>query len=333
MPDAWTHILGAKDVLNRIDNNEYKRIIEKNIKIFNLAAQGPDLFTYYLTLFPNRRKKLKNLGELLHTSKTGDFIIYNIKWAKGKKEDESFNIIFTYLMGFITHYALDISIHPYIYYFGGVYNKERSHTKKYDVYHKRLETNIGSINLFREMGLNAYETPIYEEILFHKKIIDAIQQFYYNGIHNIYDIDIGKDLILYCYNGMGKMFKLVVDPSKKKYKLLYKLQKIIKKPLKLTASIYNDENKNIDYLNMKHRKWVHPCDKNEVHNESVDELYVNGVNMATNMLNRAIEFINGERNSKSLKGVFPNLSYESGKEIAKEKKMIYYDCIFDNNEE
>lgn len=44
MPDSWTHILGANEIIEDIKKEKYKSILMNNIKYFNLDHKGQIYF-------------------------------------------------------------------------------------------------------------------------------------------------------------------------------------------------------------------------------------------------------------------------------------------------
>jgi len=150
MPDAWSHILCGKEILNLIKDDKYKKIIEDNIKVFNLGAQGPDIFLYYPFWKQNKYKWVKYPGDLLHTEKTREFILKAINFLinDAGKDNKNFLIFFSYLIGYITHYSLDNNCHPFIYYFAGVYDKDKPETKK--LFRKSATTKLARVKNARQ---------------------------------------------------------------------------------------------------------------------------------------------------------------------------------------
>lgn len=281
-------------------------------------------------MIPSKHNRVKKLGQQLHTDKTGDFIIYIIDKLKEWNYDDEYNILFSYVLGFITHYALDTSMHPFIYYFGGIYDPDYKKTKKYEEYHRQLEKIIGFIELEKKKGPSAYKIPLYEQINLGECVPSIIKRLYFNALNNVYNLEIKNYLINYCYKDMKNSLKFFTEPNGITEKIFSVIEWIIKKSIDAKIYIYPRKIKNdLDYLNNYGKKWSHPCDYKEVTNKTGEELYNEGVKKGKDMINAIIEYVEGNMTKEELKEFFPNISYESGKLLAEHKKMIYFNCIFE----
>lgn len=70
-----------------------------------LGAQGPDIFFYYLT------SKKSKIGGEIHSIPLMDFIEKNGDWIE---KGPVLSPTWAYFFGFLTHFSLDVTVHPYI---------------------------------------------------------------------------------------------------------------------------------------------------------------------------------------------------------------------------
>ncbi|PRR78243.1 hypothetical protein CLLI_18450 [Clostridium liquoris] len=332
MPDAWTHILASNEIIKGIESSRYRSILEGYIKFYQCGSQGPDIFLYYCNLIPSKHNRVKKeLGQRLHTDKTGDFIVYLIDKLKQLRYDEEYNMLLSYVLGYITHYALDTSMHPFIYYFGGVYHADSPETKKYDLYHKQLEKIIGIIQLENKRGASAYHTTLYSEVNLGKNVPRIIDEVYSDSLYHVYNLEIKSYLINYCYKDMKSGIKFLTEPNMIKNIIFAIGEAIIKKKNKARIFIYPRRIvDDLDYLNKEHKKWNHPCYLEEVTYRDAEQLYMEGINKGINLINTAVKYLEDEIDKEELIKTFPNLSYESGKLLDEYKKMLYFQCIFEH---
>ena len=75
--------------------------------IFHFAQLGPDPLIFYRFCFPFVRKGGNHRGAIMHTEKTGEFLL---RLAQKCRTRETFS----FLAGFLCHYSLDSVVHPYI---------------------------------------------------------------------------------------------------------------------------------------------------------------------------------------------------------------------------
>lgn len=331
MPDAWTHILCAEDAIKNISDRKYRDIIINNKEIYKFGAQGPDPLLYCKLYNPHKREFVKKLSQVLHTAKTSEFLIFLIESLR-RSDKEEFAKLFAYVAGFITHYALDTLAHPFIYYFGGVYDPKYPYTRKYDIYHKRLEVIIGTIELKNRLGKDAYNTPLYKQIEIEKGLPECINELFYRGFWHIHKIKVEVDIMENCYKGMREILKYLMDESGIKNEILSTMEKVLCKSFKAKASIYPryiDET--LDYLNEDHNKWNHPCDLNEIYYKDFEEIYEEAVENSSKMICSVIDYLNSKSSLKEIKCIFLDKSYETGKVLKDYSKMQYYKCIFEKS--
>lgn len=111
MPGLSTHYLFGVKTLKYIKNQELYGYIRNYPCVFALGQQGPDLLFYYPGFMKN-----SNIGVRMHNEGTADFFYsmlhYIENYAKPGREKD---ILVVYLAGFLGHYVLDKTFHPYVY--------------------------------------------------------------------------------------------------------------------------------------------------------------------------------------------------------------------------
>lgn len=331
MPDVLTHILCAEEALQGIAKDEYKTYIYENQKLFNLGAQGPDLFFYHdIIPWKKRRHDIKSIGRLLHSKETGRFFIEAIKYLKNQS-GERFKELFIYLAGFMCHFGLDRMAHPYIYYHGGVYNREKPETKIYRSYHKRLEIIIDTILLKERKGIDVTAYPVYKEIDAGSKLPDVVVDFYRYILNSIYKKTTSSSVINESYDDMKSVLKLLHDPYGIKSCIFRTLGNFSREAQYINSAMYSNKiDMGYDYMNYRHIPWSHPCDKNEVYNYSFYDIFSRAVRESRGMINASIEFLEGRIEVFALSKYFPNISYISGRSAEKDCQLKYYMPIFES---
>ncbi|EOD00315.1 zinc dependent phospholipase C family protein [Caldisalinibacter kiritimatiensis] len=330
MPDIWTHIICGEEVLNSLHDSKWKEILIKNKKLFNLGCQGPDIFLYNDFWPWIKEKRGVKFGSLLHEEKTGEFFIKGFNYLKHNIEKQKgFQLLFTYLAGFVCHFGLDRVAHPYIHYYSGKYDKNKPETRKYSGYHKKLEVIIDSIIVKERKGIDAYKYPVFKEIDIEGGLPKVVVQFYKYIISNLYKYKSNPDFIVDSYNDMKKVFKITHDRLGIKKVLLYFIDLVTRGDIDYNSVIYPRRLAQRDYMNRNHNIWNHPCDKKEVYNSSFDDLLDKAVIESREMLKGAIMYLEDKLEIKDLEKLFPNISYVTGKPTNQKCEIIYYDPIFE----
>ncbi len=161
MPKENTHMFFAYGLLEGFRDHDLLRDISEHVNFYLFGSISPDIFFY------SGSKELLAISESLH-GKTGQptntAILAMLEEGLGPSD-------LAFILGYITHCALDITFHPVIYYLSGNYYDGDPAKKARAVYmHRHLETclDLGLPNPFR---LHAMIRPsmlrglVYEKVL------------------------------------------------------------------------------------------------------------------------------------------------------------------------
>lgn len=101
MPDIVVHAHMGAEVIERLGTE-----VERDVFAFGLL--GPDPYLFYRFLIPPFVHRANRYSSIMHRERTGDFLTELTLRSRDDPE------VFSYLSGFLCHYALDSSTHPYI---------------------------------------------------------------------------------------------------------------------------------------------------------------------------------------------------------------------------
>ena len=116
MPGVVMHHHFARVVYSALSDETKKKI--NNIALYDFACTAADAFTFVSFLSKEKNKEAKKISELLHTKNTQMFLMELAKLSKLNKD------LFPFLCGYVTHYYLDVTTCPYIYYKTGIYDPD-----------------------------------------------------------------------------------------------------------------------------------------------------------------------------------------------------------------
>lgn len=108
MADNYAHQHNARNAINIAGYQP------RNINSFIMGANGPDPLFCYQMYNPMRRYDLAGLGHLMHSEKTGLFLKNLFRFAQTDAQKD-------YCLGFLCHYSLDSTIHPFVNYITELY--------------------------------------------------------------------------------------------------------------------------------------------------------------------------------------------------------------------
>lgn len=104
MASLFTHYFFAQRILPTLPE-EAREIIAAYPDHYALGVQGPDIFFYYLT------SKKHEVGGKIHAKPLADFLERNRDWID---KGPALSPTWAYFFGFLTHFSLDATVHPYI---------------------------------------------------------------------------------------------------------------------------------------------------------------------------------------------------------------------------
>lgn len=104
MPEGYTHVRTAQHAA------ELAGYTTASPQAFATGANGPDILFVYQLWKPKARRTpdLPTLGNIMHRDKTGAFVLDLVQNAATPAQKD-------YALGFLTHYAADSTVHPYVY--------------------------------------------------------------------------------------------------------------------------------------------------------------------------------------------------------------------------
>lgn len=325
MPSITTHHLFACDVLTKLTKDEKKHFIDEQL-IYTTFAQSHDYLFYY-TFDIKNAKRIKNLGHYAHHNKTQDYLLNIIKEIKDNHLENNKQCI-AYLYGVITHYVLDSTCHPFIFYKTGVYRKNDKKTKIFRGEHNRMEKDIDAI-LYEKKYHKTYNhcnlnRDIIKSPIFSPELL--------NLINNVYSKTYNEENIgNYYYKGIKHtkiINAIVINDYLGIKRALYTLIDLItnKKFGNLAAYSTYRKHPDLSLLNKEHQKWNHPSIKDKTYNTSFYDLYDKALQKATNIIKNVNDYLfNENRNISNLEKLIPNVDYSTGLEIEHNIRMDYFE--------
>ena len=315
MPDILCHLICADETTKTL-NSDVKDIILANKKVFNLGAQGPDLFFYYKPQPWLNSNQMGDNGDMIHTSMINEFFINSAKrikhaismdpmgFYKSKIKTSAIHKEFAYLAGFLSHYALDTIGHPYIFYFSGV---DSGHNHKY--FECVLDTLISDIYNGKKAKLHKTS----HAVTLTKHDSKLISLYLSKIIQDTFSKKIEISEIARCLKDMSSTLKSLYDPISLKrgtYKLVDKASK--SKGRIITATFPAKYNKDVDFLNIKKDTWVHPCDDTIVYNDSFLELFKSSIAYSEKLITSLSHYIVNTQTQSAFEELIGNKQYDTG---------------------
>ena len=107
MPSTYAHYKFAQAVKSELPP-ELKKIIENNLTLYLIGCHGPDILFYYKAI---KRNTINDYGYGMHEKIAKPFF-ENAKSIINSAQNK--DAALAYILGFVTHYALDSECHGYV---------------------------------------------------------------------------------------------------------------------------------------------------------------------------------------------------------------------------
>lgn len=321
MPATVTHAFFAKDVYDILPEEIRSQINPDLCKMF---GQSTDSLIFYnlFSILPG--KNIRSFQKTFHKNQTQEFFINLLRYIhdnKIYKED-----VLSFLVGFICHYALDSTLHPYIIYKTGIFDSKKPSTYKYNNVHAMMEAFIDNDMIKRREHVNPYKFDITSYSFsikpFSLELNDCINYSFYNTFHI-------QNMSKIYYKSLKQMKNALFLFRKDTYgikKTIYKLADTItpRNCFRFEAISYHIplEDKH-NYLNQNHTLWRNPVIYDMTSTESFVDLYLKAIKKAKVLVCASFDYLNDK--DIDLEQVFTNISYVTGLDCNNKKELKYFD--------
>lgn len=322
MPATVVHAYFSQDVYDILPNTIKNKLNVERLRTF---GQSTDALMFYnlFNILPG--KKVRSFQKYFHTNKTQEFFINLINYIKENNYINDSDVC-SFLVGAICHYVLDSTIHPYIFYKTGYFNKNDKSTYKYNNVHAFMETFLDNDMIRRRENINPYKFKIGKFCLytkvFSKELDDTLdkvfeQTFEFKNMSKIYS------------KSLKQMKRAIVFFRQDQFgvkKFFYKLADTFtsKKTFRFEAISYHypiqDRH---NFLNENHKIWRNPTTYDMTSTESFLDLYLRSLKLAKVIVCASFDYITGKE--IDLEKVFNNNSYITGLNCLLEKELKYFE--------
>lgn len=299
MPDLYMHSRLAQDV-----SKEFKQHL--NDDIVTIAAQGPDPLYYHV--FSKQSGQYREYADRLHDTNTADLMKKLTRYTKQHLNDDTYSFLF----GFICHYALDTTVHPYVYYNVGIYHPDDPATKEYQGLHLKFERSIDAQLILHEQKIKPHKINLTKKYFTMKHSTEEVNKMMGYILNDRFEITDGEDIWKSSIRTMYNVIRIINTDRTGIKKQIYKIVDFFSKSndMYLQDLSFFRRDLSYDFLNKNKATWHHPI-TNKSYNSSVFELYDQAKNFAIDLITKVNKYLEGNK-SIDLNKLFTNLSFNSG---------------------
>ncbi len=290
MPDVAVHAAFGREVREALGEETGRRIREIP---YTFALFGPDVWFLY-----EPWKRREGRGRRMHTTRTGDFLMALARRAKVSAAPED---LFSYLAGFLCHYALDTEAHPYIIHM----TEEKYHFPRC---HMSFEHTL-DLREMERAGVWGEKHPVTDHYFAKLQLPESIRE----------DLD-AVFLEVYgwenCWRALNRAcpryrlcYRVLENPRGAFSRLARRTKHPLLKSLSYSESHFNEE----DVENRRREEWTHSHEPGIRSRDGFDEMRERAKQNALDLIESACRYVfTGEIGEEELARRIGNRSYLSG---------------------
>ena len=273
MPALLAHHMFVHRVMQQIEHAGMS-VYNKNAAL--IGAQGPDVFFFHRVLPWQSGISYAKLGSRMHHISPARLFDEMQRTIAADSRDREFML--GYMLGFLCHYALDRTTHPYVYWAQTAlehddpgYGKGRNRMYQY---HFRIESALDTIILRRETGkhVSGFDLSAAAPELSEQERA-AFARLYAPTLRRLFGVDASPANLMHAPSDMRRIFRLIDDKSLNRRRLLTLLERVARQGPFATSLLRPADISDWDYANTEHRQWQNPADPSHTYTSGFFELY------------------------------------------------------------
>ena len=271
MPACLTHTYFAKAVAQSLRETGLENTPE-----YIWGAQGPD-FLFCHRYFPwMKGRSLKEYGSRLHSEVKPSVTFSAMREFLSRHRDPGYR---AYVTGFVCHYALDSTAHPYVNALAAELAAQRP-WETVNTMHGEVEASLDAIILRRETGMLPSQVNVKQMFPKNESAQRRIAKLYQAVLLSACGEDVPEGELLRATNDAHFVFSLLNDRTGLKRQVFQRVEK--GRPSLVTSHIVPiTEEDGVDFANIQHSPWGDPPSK-----QSFFDLFDQAIELAKQLITR-----------------------------------------------
>ncbi len=254
MPALVTHYLFGDQVLSELPE-EIGRIIEQHRPMFHYAVQGPDLLFFRGAV--SGKSFLPKVGSRMHHEKIEEVLSFLKNYAAGHKNDEKeYPVLLTYLIGYICHYYLDKTVHPYVYFLTESICARHPEKTAHSV-HVKIESQLDTVFYGLMKKRNITDFPLKTLFAVPQEEKEIVGRMYSQLLKEVFELDFDSREIARAFDDMKRLNLPLFDKTGILMTASNILGEIFPKSLDFTMQV-RPKRVSVDIANLCENCWHHP---------------------------------------------------------------------------
>lgn len=243
MPGLITHNIVANKVIDKI-GVECK-------ESFLLGALGPDV-CYFHRAMPWQIGSLRAYGKKMHHFDPNKLFRY----MNGLLLENDDKTVKSYVEGFLCHYALDSTVHPYVYFSIPKYKNDMQIKYNDGFIHNLIEYKTDSLILMQLYGKKVKEYDLHNVIPTDEKAVDAAAYVLCKSVNTLFaESPVDKSQFVQAYGDLFSNTSALQKSGRVKKGAVSLLERLFHIGPALSPLFWGEPDYSYDYMNMAHNEW------------------------------------------------------------------------------
>lgn len=231
-----------------------------SVPAFDWGALGPDFLFFHRVIPYAPRKSLRKYGSFLHRLDPKE--LFDLMFDVYKNGDFT-GITRSYIFGFICHYSLDRTAHPYVYQLERQILESGKRQYMSIFIHNKIEHNIDVFVLEKERNLPGGRLNTSSLLTKDPEIINEISRFMCEVINTAFSKSCRPEEIAQSFYDTRRVCGALFDRFGIKRKVFRGLEKVLRIGPAVSGIIRPKKpDKDFDYINADKKRWFYLSDKN-----------------------------------------------------------------------
>lgn len=306
--------------------------VHRRMNFAALGSVGPDVFYFYHVLSRKRNQLGLHWGNLSHHSRVFDLMIGFLQRVKEMPEGIRREKCYAFAMGYISHCAVDIVTHPYIFYItGDYYSIDLKQAVRAQENHLRVEFQLDAYLVHHRWGLEPSRYNFAQYVDIHEETpdgpamdydlwsmwVDALATVYRDEFENTYFGSEARilpgDILNEAYVGFMKFNRILDTRSRPVRALLTAIDFATFHTIKARYLLLPPPDQiNPRLLNEERKEWKYPGDPQVTSKESFMDLVHRAAKFAADAMADADAFITGSKKLRDLAEKYDGYNLDTG---------------------
>jgi hypothetical protein len=232
---------------------------QEELLAYLLGNQGPDPFFFRALAAPDTVKKVTKLGSSMHHDHVAE-AFQSLRRGVNRLPEEDQALGRAWVLGVLSHYALDRSAHPYVFAYEDaiIENGDESMADAHSQVHAVIEGRIDSWLLDKERGVDVTVCPPDRELCRSDRTDKVAGALMSQMAREVFGVEIGPDEYGHAVDNMRLVYKLIEPAGSLGAAGIGRIENLVRDNYSLVSALAHetDVDDAHSFANTEHRPWT-----------------------------------------------------------------------------